>query len=189
MRDEQGRPVAGTKVIRKYGGADIPPNAFLSEAEVAALITDADGRWHGDVLPEGVRDLDGRMVFRVEHPDYESDSRSSFHPARFADALAGNAVLVMTKGEEVTGTVSDEAGKPIAGAAIVQNDPNFGEVRIGDGVQRAGAVPPGSSEDQAARPASVLRPWLPATPPPSRPEPHARPPPRRSISAWKKPRR
>lgn len=82
--------------------------------------TDAEGRWQCDVIPE--------KVFEVyawpEHPDYVSTEKYSTNLSMQA-LRAGQAVLYMRSGLNVTGTVFTLDGDPIKGATIYQGESRY----------------------------------------------------------------
>jgi thiol-disulfide isomerase/thioredoxin/protocatechuate 3,4-dioxygenase beta subunit len=127
VKDEQGRPIAGVKVV-VWG--------YLKEKkdphELCYMVhstTDAQGRWRNHSLRE--------MTFihlYLSHPDFLSDGgqhartfggpsdrgkKSEPELARLRDQTN---VQVMGRGVVVRGQVLDEQGRPIAGALVVQQE-------------------------------------------------------------------
>ncbi|MFI5454183.1 MAG: carboxypeptidase regulatory-like domain-containing protein [Isosphaerales bacterium] len=117
VRDDQGRPIAGARVLLKVN-APTPrgrPNAYVSTgAEVAAAITDAEGRWRSEALPAstgpGVR-----LDVELAHPDHVTVEQ--LISAEQARALT--SVQVMEPGVSLAGTVLSPDGGPVAEATVV----------------------------------------------------------------------
>ena len=80
-------------------------------------MTDAAGRWRCDTLPQVVLGV----WIGIEHPDYASDTRYRIFAESAMEPLrAGTAVMVMKSGVLVHGTVTDQAGRPVADAEVSQ---------------------------------------------------------------------
>jgi RNA polymerase sigma factor (sigma-70 family) len=113
VRDEQGRPIAGARVLPK-AGKNAPrdwPELAASPDDVAAR-TDARGRWRSDVLPAGVGP---NIHVLVTHPDaIPIDPVLTLEEAR-----AETSVQVLKPGRSVSGTVTSPTGRPIAGADVI----------------------------------------------------------------------
>ena len=82
--------------------------------EIAAAVTDAEGRWRSEALPAtagpGVR-----LDVEFTHPDhFAAESRMTAEEAR-----KQSSVQVMKAGEAVAGTVLSPTGRPVAGASVV----------------------------------------------------------------------
>ena len=87
--------------------------ASLGE-EVAAVLTDAEGRWRSEALP-ATAGPDSRLDVEFTHPDHFAvESRMTAEEARKL-----SSVQVMKAGAAVTGTVISPTGRPVAGAAVV----------------------------------------------------------------------
>jgi len=128
VRDEEGRPIAGALVQPDIDYNAVDPEdkvrLSLSDAQSEGVKTDAEGRWKiADVPSTGV-------TLSVSHPNYLSDAR----PGEMQKAqnvtnealLAGTAAIVMRRGLDVTGTVTDPEGKPVENALILPGDePHF----------------------------------------------------------------
>ena len=91
VRDEQGRPIAGAGCILQVGAA--PPGGGRerypdAESEVAAAVTDDQGRWRSEALPAsagpGVR-----LELVTTHPDHVGLKQSVTADALRAFAAAG----------------------------------------------------------------------------------------------------
>ncbi len=132
--DDGGKPVAGAKIrpfieFKKRPGA----NEQLSAGEEKT--TDAGGRWRFDSVPDALSEV----TVQINHPAF-MPVQKPLTRGEFAIKEAGAPVakIVLERGLTVTGTVTDDSGKPIAGALVrtgVHN--NVREARTGsDGVYR-----------------------------------------------------
>jgi len=119
VRDPDGKPIGGvqltlTTVQRNAAGA-------FAEMEAGVVTTDAAGKWNSRSLPQDFKSL----TFDLSHPDFRltqyntsaSDSVAAGEVSK-ADLLSLEAVMVMKPAMTVAGVVTDEAGKPIAGAKV-----------------------------------------------------------------------
>src|SRR5438876_3731090 len=128
--DEEGRPIAGAKVEVSLGGGAKPANgdgrarynSWLAEAKDAA-VTDADGRWRIDNVPDHPQVELSLVVF---HLDYVSDQhwRSNLKTdglttAKFRDQTA---TMTLKRGVIVSGRVTDPDGKPFKDAVVIHGD-------------------------------------------------------------------
>ncbi len=109
-----GKPIAGVSVRITMPITAPKLDSYVFTA--GELTTEGDGRW---VWNEAPRDI-GKVSASYEKDGY---LRSG---ARLQDGLANFAVL--KKGLSVTGRVTDEAGKPVAGATV-----QLGRSRVGNG--------------------------------------------------------
>ena len=104
------------------------PDKWLAADEGTVPVTDEQGRWTLDNVPPG-NDLDLRL--KLSHPDYISDPNwgtSQEEQGIDLKALrARTATITMRGGLVATGTVTDAAGKPIAGAIVVRGDHPYWE--------------------------------------------------------------
>ncbi len=124
--DEQGHPMAGVKVrISGYLGEKKEKHelAWMVDAQ-----TDQQGRWRG----RSFRNMTFAYLF-LSHPDYVADGDS--YPRKHGQPRPSNPPKpdeqpmqalrdftdrqVMIRGVAIAGTVSDQAGKPIAGAEVI----------------------------------------------------------------------
>jgi hypothetical protein len=102
------------------------PNTWLAYGD-AARVTDADGRWSLDNVPEGD---DVKVHVMLSHPDYLSESKwgnlQTEQHVTMASLRDKSATIVLHAGIPTTGTVRDGNGKPVAGAVVVWgHDPYF----------------------------------------------------------------
>jgi RNA polymerase sigma factor (sigma-70 family) len=156
--DEGGKPIARAKVQVKIENAVRPArgdsqtvyNNWLANGDDAA-ITDGEGRWRIDNVP---RNAKVELSLLVTHPDHVSDENwgdtqraGAISTARL---LERSAELRLKSGTVVHGRVTDDAGKPIAGAIVVRgDDPYFASTRSeflteADGRYRLPAQGPGN---------------------------------------------
>lgn len=136
VKDERGQPIEGIRIVASGTGAAAYSYAddgaareysALNREEKNAAVSDARGFWRYDQFP---RDM-VRFSIDAIRPD-RSQMRfvTPSHDARFptepgelvemAALLATNAVLQLKEGVTIRGVVVDEAGKPIAGALVME---------------------------------------------------------------------
>lgn len=126
--DENGQPIGGARIL-----FSAPPDESsgrehsLAGPNYHGERTDAAGRWHYDDTP---RDFH-LFIFRVQEMEYlpayfaaapqaaEGGDGVIIIPA--ADFLAQTAKMPLGHGIEVSGVVTDAAGKPVAGVTITRN--------------------------------------------------------------------
>ena len=127
MRDPEGRPIAGATV---YVLVPNPPSTRPDPEPHADIWdypnkTDAQGRWHCDVVPAELADV----WLRLEHPDYLSDTsyRSTDRPP-MAQLREGTGVMIMKKGLPVAGIVRDAQGRPLCDATVAQGSNRSGDL-------------------------------------------------------------
>jgi hypothetical protein len=133
VKNAAGQPIRGAKVQARLVMA---PGVEMRERPVPitwlatgndARVTDADGRWSLDNVPEG-DDVKVHVMF--SHPDYLSESKwgdlQTQQHVTMASLRDKSATIVMRAGVPVTGTVRDGNDKPVAGAVVVWgHDPYF----------------------------------------------------------------
>ncbi len=117
VRDERGRPIAGARVHLQVGAT--PPRGGCEhypdpDVEIAAAVTDAEGRWRSDALPAtAAKGVPLELV--TTHPEHVGLKQ----PVT-ADALRGFAASgAMKTGRSLSGTIVSPTGRPIEGATIV----------------------------------------------------------------------
>ena len=117
VRDDQGRPIVGARVLLKVS-APTPrgrPNMYVSmDAEVAAAITDAEGRWRSEAVPASAGP-GARLDVELMHPDHVTADRL----ISVAEARAFTSVQVMKPGVSLAGTMLGPDGRPVAEALVV----------------------------------------------------------------------
>ncbi len=116
IRDEQGRPIAGARVLpRLVGPGPGRPASYASMGdEIAGALTDAEGRWRSDALP-ATAGPDNQVSLEVSH----SDCFAAKWTLTAAEARKGSSVQVLRPGRWFSGTVISPTGRPVAGASIV----------------------------------------------------------------------
>ncbi len=157
--NEQGKPISGAKVQVRIDNHPKPSGGdgrarydiWLAERDDAAM-TDADGRWRIDNVPNHPQ---AELSLLVAHPDYASDENWG-HIQKAADVTTaalrqGTANLTLKRGVIVHGQVTDPAGKPIENAIVVHGDDPYGTtmpskfVTDVDGQFRLPALAPGDT--------------------------------------------
>ena len=112
--DEDGKPIEGVEVHPNVKYKKRPgDNRQLGMGERFA--TDAQGIWRFDCVPDSM----DKVFVEIDHPDYMPKRQSLAH-AEFGieQGETPTANIALTRGLAVTGTVTDETGKPIEGALI-----------------------------------------------------------------------
>jgi protocatechuate 3,4-dioxygenase beta subunit len=133
IQNEQGEPIEDVIVGVHYQTADpdaaenVHVDVMIHNALKTDTRTDATGRWSFDRMPANINKNELRIF--LKHPRYLSDDpRPGLIPMPITpqppiEKLRDlSSVMVMKKGIEVTGTVTDKSGKPIAGAKIYDTD-------------------------------------------------------------------
>jgi beta-lactamase regulating signal transducer with metallopeptidase domain/peroxiredoxin len=119
VQDENGKPVVGASVHLSIPSTGNSGDYGVGKPRVALgnfqTNTDTSGRWHCDTVPAKL----DRISIGVEHADYLTEGGGPFglSPA-LPELYTRNAVVVLKKGLSATGRVTDNAGKPIAGARV-----------------------------------------------------------------------
>lgn len=112
--DEAGKPITGAQVspsvkYKKRLGDNSPLGVGTK------ITTDAEGRWRYQHVPGSKRDLH----ISVNHPDYRPwRGRLAWSEAGLKQGQNPTKQIVLKRGLSFTGTVTDENGKPIAGALV-----------------------------------------------------------------------
>ncbi len=120
--DPQGHPVSHAQVHL------IISNGPLTEIEAGPRIhdeevkTDANGEWRFTQSPASPR----HISIRFSHPDFLSDTHYRNQEGNFADFFQFTHSRTLCKGLPLVGTVHDEAGRPVAGAAVRQGRDRWG---------------------------------------------------------------
>ena len=116
VRDEQGKPIPAAKVSLSISAEKYEQRGMCLALWDHAYVTDSEGRWHLDHVPQKIE----IMAVRLEHSDYISDIAltmvSDTEKQKIKD---GTAVMVMKKGIPVSGTVTGPDGKPVARATVI----------------------------------------------------------------------
>jgi beta-lactamase regulating signal transducer with metallopeptidase domain/uncharacterized GH25 family protein len=132
VKDEAGRPIEGVKVevqrvTRELSNLGVrlcvSDSLAVGKDPCGARRTDRDGRWTLDNVPEG-DDVEVRLM--LNHPNYISDTAwgnlQKEQDVTMNALRDRSAVIVLHKGFEITGRVTDPSGKPVAGAVVVWGD-------------------------------------------------------------------
>ena len=112
--DGEGRPVAGVHVISQIA-YQRPPGVYRGSYFAHFAVSDAAGKWHFDCVPASMQ----QVVLELDHQDFMPRSylatRNEFGLDPGREPVARQFIK---KGRIVTGKVTDETGKPIAGALV-----------------------------------------------------------------------
>jgi beta-lactamase regulating signal transducer with metallopeptidase domain len=121
--DEAQKPIAGAKVVIQAVETSKPDGETWLDIQEEPCVTDANGRWECPNITPSLKQL----WVRLEHPDYISDEMfgASAQPA-MPELRSRSAVMVMKKGIEVAGKVTDMEGRPLAGAKVLQGADRWG---------------------------------------------------------------
>jgi beta-lactamase regulating signal transducer with metallopeptidase domain/peroxiredoxin/protocatechuate 3,4-dioxygenase beta subunit len=120
--DATGKPLAGAQVRLDNYSFNPDSNGGMYLPNESAQ-TDAGGHWSISGLPEDYQDFG----VTVTHPDFPQMQFVADGPSQrgvqgnhisTADFFNGKAVLKLTSGGKLTGTVRDSSGKPVAGASV-----------------------------------------------------------------------
>jgi len=128
VRDAQGAPVAGATVrmfhsgLSDYAEHETPRERLgLGWEEIHQEKTDAEGRWTCRHWPKDFSDVG----FSFKHPEYQ-DTSAGVEGSRFGSGTSftlatlqrGEAVVIMQRGIELKGTITDTTDHPIPKATI-----------------------------------------------------------------------
>jgi protocatechuate 3,4-dioxygenase beta subunit len=105
VQNEQGGPINNVHVFLMWR---MPGQA----QKTSDLHTDNRGRWGYDGIPQEAL---SRLRIRVSQKDYAT---KTFPPVAVDQLLSHSLILTMSHGVDVTGTVVDESGKPLAGVYV-----------------------------------------------------------------------
>ncbi len=127
LRNEEGAPIADAQLQ-----LDLP--GIVSAGQILEA-SDAGGRWRFTEAPRG---LDGLQI-HLFHPDYAVTRYVAGNPpsGKFWKSIpvesltSGQGVLVMKRGFEITGVVTDLKGVPIEGAVVTMGGTRFPEENSG----------------------------------------------------------
>ena len=113
VHDEDGNPVAGATVIASNPMRMVPGAGESATISGELGVTDEMGRWTYAKAP----DAKLSVFVKLKHPDYLDDGVQ--HPVTNEQLRSGDHVLVLKKGIELRGTVTDPDGSPVEGVRIV----------------------------------------------------------------------
>jgi hypothetical protein len=119
VKNAEGKPVADAKVVLIIRGSSMGGRSeqVFNDIWEKRVETDTKGHWHYDEAPSDLRLLSVTVV----HPDYVSYERIASRPQP-DDFLKENATLIVRHGVPCEGVVTDEAGKPVAGAEVIYGE-------------------------------------------------------------------
>lgn len=108
IMDKKHQPIKGAKVHITY---DMPDHMSMW---VKDIMSDQDGRWSVRIPKSG-----SNLSFRLLHPEYLSFhfDGSSRKPS-LEELKDGTNVMTMKPGVRITGTVTDDQGKPVKNAVV-----------------------------------------------------------------------
>ncbi|HTU26680.1 MAG TPA: carboxypeptidase-like regulatory domain-containing protein [Pirellulales bacterium] len=137
VRDEAGQPIPGVKVevMYEHKGLNVEMTKrpvftrWLADGDEAQT-TNGAGGWTLDNVPPGG---DGNLRIKLTHPDYISDMNWGESQQNQNVALESlrsqSAVLVMRRGVEIAGRITDPDGKPVPRAVVIWGDNPYLEHR------------------------------------------------------------
>ena len=127
---ENSEPISGARVVFTVTGSS--PGASKDRERLTMMgeyhqeVTDAEGRWTCNHVPEQFGMITWRLIHRG-HQDVtygttapEADRSFGFTRLPKADYRAGRALMPMKRGLVVAGIVVDEAGQPVMNAKVTQ---------------------------------------------------------------------
>jgi RNA polymerase sigma factor (sigma-70 family) len=144
LQDASGKGIENAQVWIQFGNGDYSAretpreqSGVLFPAPVAT--SDRDGRWSCAVIPN----KESSFTLEARHPNFARTSIASSWPEpiepkeereKVRQLWAGTLITTLGQGLELQGRVTDEAGRPIAGARIEHKPSEEGGVSL-----RAGA--------------------------------------------------
>lgn len=147
VRDAHHEPIAGVRVLLQgsgYSGFTIGageqksqdyPEIYIDDKNHPAAVTDDNGRWTYSDFPKDLDTLNVTFI-RPDESRYDYTTApgdpglNQFPGISPGDLRATNANIVLPDGITVRGIVVDEAGRPIAGAEVVEGYGHANIVRV-----------------------------------------------------------
>lgn len=120
VHDEQGNPVEGVTVEAVDYVRQPMPGRIQASLGGQLGVTDAEGRWSYS----GAAEQQINAYLHLSHPDYANDNNR--HAVTYEKLRSMDHVLVLKKGIELRGTITDPEGHPVQGA-IVALGSNLGQ--------------------------------------------------------------
>ena len=123
VQDEAGEPIAGVKVFLTFNSSKHQGRPERLNFREYFKRTDQRGKWRCDDAPDGFE----RVSFRLEHPDYLSDTHFGMTPPPRLERLRKlTGVMVMRKGLALKGVVTAPDGSAVADAVVGRGGSRFG---------------------------------------------------------------
>ncbi len=113
VHDEKGEPIEGVKIEATIAGNSAPDGKLQPLLQGHLATTDEAGRWQ--ILTD--TETERRLFFKLSHEDYVSNA-SYGQRATWEQLKKLDHVLVLEKGIELRGRVTNAVGEPIAGALV-----------------------------------------------------------------------
>lgn len=129
VQDEAGNPIEGATVegvVVTNGSTDLLGKGQLTpyyNGEIAT--TDAEGRWQTNTAPSKPM----RLQLRFSHPEFVSDRGYGYRGGTWDQLRSLEHIVVLEKGIELHGTVTDPDGQPVAGARVAVGASRFDSKR------------------------------------------------------------
>ncbi|MHB1034018.1 MAG: carboxypeptidase regulatory-like domain-containing protein [Pirellulales bacterium] len=120
VRDEQGKPIRGARVDLGISSQKYAQSGMALDPSVTLIETDAAGQWHFDHVPQGIDWIE----VGLQHPDFMVERSHVLSDTEKQAVENRTAVMMMRKGILVSGTVTGQDGKPVAGAKVILGERN-----------------------------------------------------------------
>ncbi|MBN2843624.1 MAG: carboxypeptidase regulatory-like domain-containing protein, partial [Sedimentisphaerales bacterium] len=120
IQNEEGKPISGVRV-----NLLVPSDGEIERCSIwdYEVFTDGQGKWKCNIMPA---ELD-EVWIKLVHDDYISDPMYGPTPKPSMEKLRDlTGIMVMKKGLTVAGHVTNQAGKPLAGAEVAQGSDRHG---------------------------------------------------------------
>jgi beta-lactamase regulating signal transducer with metallopeptidase domain/peroxiredoxin len=114
VRDQQGRPIGRADVLLRLPSDTVWGGRATLGVWGLVATTDAQGRWRSDQMPSAL----GNLEIKLRHPDHLSDTSNRTQIPTIDQFRDQSGVMVMQEGHDVTGTVTDADGNPLASAVV-----------------------------------------------------------------------
>lgn len=178
VRNQEGEPIKGVSVevsrqdrtVREPGDTGFATNqrpilgTWLASGD-DARITDANGHWSLSNVPPGNKE---NLKIKLSHPDFIDDEKwgglQEAQGITLSDLRDQSAVIVMSHGVEVSGSITDGQGEPVTESVVIWGDDPYLETGVhetltdGQGKYR---MPPLAKKPM--RLTVVAKGWAPAT--------------------------
>lgn len=127
--DSEGKPIAGAEVEMHLSGGPRSYSVFSDRFALGvATKTDADGRWSFADFPEV---LDG-LFYRVSRAGYQATTDLgiadflTYSGQPYSALRDGSAVIVLQRGAELRGVITDQGGRPVPHCHISMGKDRYG---------------------------------------------------------------